>query len=110
MFSHVKTLFFLQTIVTAMNSLVPPVQLACRANQFRIEYILNLTNQKDFEFTPVCIMTISFGGWELGRENALTLCHLSFPIPFFGMSHTRIEQILQPEGAVYTFEVCHCSY
>ncbi|XP_053354175.1 guanine nucleotide-binding protein G(s) subunit alpha isoform X3 [Clarias gariepinus] len=34
-----------------MNSLVPPVQLACPGNQFRIEYILNLTNQKDFEFT-----------------------------------------------------------
>ncbi|KAF7711322.1 guanine nucleotide-binding protein G(s) subunit alpha isoform X2 [Silurus meridionalis] len=41
----------IETIVTAMNNLVPPVQLACPANQFRIEYILNLTNQKDFEFT-----------------------------------------------------------
>lgn len=51
-------LFFLQTIVTAMNSLVPPVQLACPANQFRIEYILNLTNQKDFEFTSVRITII----------------------------------------------------
>lgn len=64
-------LFFMQTIVTAMYSLVPPVQLACPANQFRIEYILNLTNQKDFEFTPVCIMIISFGG-------CCVLCALCF--------------------------------
>lgn len=50
----------MQTIVTAMNNLVPPVQLACPANQLRIEYILNLTNQKDFEFTPVRINIICF--------------------------------------------------
>uniref|UniRef100_A0A8C1CT34 Guanine nucleotide-binding protein G(s) subunit alpha n=1 Tax=Cyprinus carpio carpio TaxID=630221 RepID=A0A8C1CT34_CYPCA len=43
--------FPLQTIVTAMSVLVPPVQLACPANKFRIDYILNLANQKDFEFT-----------------------------------------------------------
>lgn len=36
-----------------MSVLVPPVQLACPANKFRIDYILNLANQKDFEFTPV---------------------------------------------------------
>lgn len=43
----------LQTIVTAMSMLVPPVQLACPANKFRIDYVLNLANQKDFEFTAV---------------------------------------------------------
>ncbi|XP_051567798.1 guanine nucleotide-binding protein G(s) subunit alpha isoform X1 [Myxocyprinus asiaticus] len=43
----------IDTIVTAMSMLAPPVQLACPANQFRIDYILNLANQKDFEFTPV---------------------------------------------------------
>uniref|UniRef100_A0A9J7Z3R1 Guanine nucleotide-binding protein G(s) subunit alpha n=1 Tax=Cyprinus carpio carpio TaxID=630221 RepID=A0A9J7Z3R1_CYPCA len=41
----------IETIVTAMSVLVPPVQLACPANKFRIDYILNLANQKDFEFT-----------------------------------------------------------
>ncbi|XP_061075059.1 guanine nucleotide-binding protein G(s) subunit alpha isoform X4 [Conger conger] len=40
----------IETIVTAMGTLVPPVQLANPENQFRIEYILNLANQKDFEF------------------------------------------------------------
>uniref|UniRef100_A0A8C7CLQ4 Guanine nucleotide-binding protein G(s) subunit alpha n=1 Tax=Oncorhynchus kisutch TaxID=8019 RepID=A0A8C7CLQ4_ONCKI len=39
------------TIVTAMSTLTPPVRLANPAHQFRIEYILNLVNQKDFEFT-----------------------------------------------------------
>uniref|UniRef100_A0A671K2H9 Guanine nucleotide-binding protein G(s) subunit alpha n=1 Tax=Sinocyclocheilus anshuiensis TaxID=1608454 RepID=A0A671K2H9_9TELE len=42
----------IETIVTAMSVLVPPVQLACPANKFRIDYIFNLANQKDFEFTP----------------------------------------------------------
>ncbi|XP_077054026.1 GNAS complex locus isoform X3 [Siphateles boraxobius] len=41
----------IETIVTAMSMLAPPVQLACQANKFRIDYILNLANQKDFEFT-----------------------------------------------------------
>ncbi|XP_030635936.1 guanine nucleotide-binding protein G(s) subunit alpha isoform X1 [Chanos chanos] len=45
----------IETIVTAMSTLVPPVQLACPANRFRIDYILNFKkesegNQKDFEF------------------------------------------------------------
>ncbi|XP_041080879.1 guanine nucleotide-binding protein G(s) subunit alpha-like isoform X1 [Polyodon spathula] len=41
----------IETIVAAMSTLTPPVQLASPENQFRIEYILNLVNQKDFEFT-----------------------------------------------------------
>uniref|UniRef100_A0A671QTX7 Guanine nucleotide-binding protein G(s) subunit alpha n=1 Tax=Sinocyclocheilus anshuiensis TaxID=1608454 RepID=A0A671QTX7_9TELE len=41
----------IETVVTAMSVLVPPVRLACPANKFRIDYILNLANQKDFEFT-----------------------------------------------------------
>lgn len=49
----------LQTIVTAMSMLVPPVQLACQANKFRIDYILNLANQKDFEFTTVSRKVLS---------------------------------------------------
>nr|XP_020472998.1 guanine nucleotide-binding protein G(s) subunit alpha isoform X3 [Monopterus albus] len=40
----------IETIVTAMSNLTPPVQLACPENQHQIEYILNLVNQKDFEF------------------------------------------------------------
>ncbi|KAJ8367550.1 hypothetical protein AAFF_G00314810 [Aldrovandia affinis] len=40
----------IETIVMAMTTLVPPVLLACPANQSRIEYILNLVSQKDFEF------------------------------------------------------------
>uniref|UniRef100_A0A665TE48 Guanine nucleotide-binding protein G(s) subunit alpha n=1 Tax=Echeneis naucrates TaxID=173247 RepID=A0A665TE48_ECHNA len=39
-----------QTIVAAMNALTPPCQLACPANQSRIDYVLNQVNQKDFEF------------------------------------------------------------
>uniref|UniRef100_A0A672GNX4 Guanine nucleotide-binding protein G(s) subunit alpha n=1 Tax=Salarias fasciatus TaxID=181472 RepID=A0A672GNX4_SALFA len=46
----VLSVCFQQTIVTAMSTLTPPVQLACPDNQYRIEYILNLVNQKDFEF------------------------------------------------------------
>lgn len=42
-----------QTIVTAMSTLTPPVQLACPENRYRIEYILNLVTQKDFEFPSV---------------------------------------------------------
>uniref|UniRef100_A0A669DW66 Guanine nucleotide-binding protein G(s) subunit alpha n=1 Tax=Oreochromis niloticus TaxID=8128 RepID=A0A669DW66_ORENI len=40
----------IETIVTAMSTLTPPVQLACPENQCRIEYILNFVNQKDFDF------------------------------------------------------------
>uniref|UniRef100_A0A3B4V954 Guanine nucleotide-binding protein G(s) subunit alpha n=1 Tax=Seriola dumerili TaxID=41447 RepID=A0A3B4V954_SERDU len=40
----------IETIVAAMNTLTPPCQLACPANQTRIEYVLNQVNQKDFEF------------------------------------------------------------
>lgn len=42
-----------QTIVTAMSTLTPPVQLACPENRHRIEYILNLVSQKDFDFPSV---------------------------------------------------------
>ncbi|XP_065135715.1 guanine nucleotide-binding protein G(s) subunit alpha isoform X2 [Paramisgurnus dabryanus] len=41
----------IETILSAMSTLAPPVQLACPANQFRSDYILHLANQKDFEFT-----------------------------------------------------------
>ncbi|MED6278187.1 hypothetical protein CHARACLAT_021115, partial [Characodon lateralis] len=40
----------IETIVTAMSTLTPPVQLACPENQYKIEYVLNLVNQKDFDF------------------------------------------------------------
>uniref|UniRef100_A0A3P9HL77 Guanine nucleotide-binding protein G(s) subunit alpha n=3 Tax=Oryzias TaxID=8089 RepID=A0A3P9HL77_ORYLA len=40
----------IETVVTAMNTLTPPVQLASPGNKHRVEYILNLVNQKDFEF------------------------------------------------------------
>ncbi|XP_075757246.1 guanine nucleotide-binding protein G(s) subunit alpha isoform X3 [Pelodiscus sinensis] len=42
----------IETIVTAMGNLAPPVELANPENQFRIEYILNLANQIDFDFPP----------------------------------------------------------
>lgn len=42
-----------QTIVTAMSTLTPPVQLACPENRHRIEYVLNLVSQKDFDFPSV---------------------------------------------------------
>ncbi|KAI5628966.1 guanine nucleotide-binding protein G(s) subunit alpha isoform X2, partial [Silurus asotus] len=41
----------IETIVAAMTTLAPPVQVACPENQRRIEYITNLPNQKNFEFT-----------------------------------------------------------
>lgn len=44
-----------QTIVTAMGNLAPPVELANAENQFRIDYILNLANQIDFDFPPVSV-------------------------------------------------------
>lgn len=45
----------MQTIVAAMNTLTPPCQLACSANQFRVEYVLGLINQKDFDFPSVSL-------------------------------------------------------
>lgn len=36
-----------------MGNLAPPVELAHPENQFRIDYILNLANQIDFDFPPV---------------------------------------------------------
>lgn len=43
----------LQTIVAAMSSLVPPVELANPENQFRVDYILSVMNVPDFDFPPV---------------------------------------------------------
>ncbi|KAJ8332695.1 hypothetical protein SKAU_G00424840 [Synaphobranchus kaupii] len=40
----------IETIVTAMSMLVPPVLLGCPTNKTSMEYILNLATQKDFEF------------------------------------------------------------
>uniref|UniRef100_A0A3B5M2X2 Guanine nucleotide-binding protein G(s) subunit alpha n=1 Tax=Xiphophorus couchianus TaxID=32473 RepID=A0A3B5M2X2_9TELE len=40
----------IETIVAAMNTLTPPCQLACPANQSWINYVLSLVNQKDFDF------------------------------------------------------------
>ncbi|XP_025060481.1 guanine nucleotide-binding protein G(s) subunit alpha isoform X1 [Alligator sinensis] len=42
----------IETIVTAMGNLAPPVELANPENQFRIDYILNLANQIDFDYPP----------------------------------------------------------
>ncbi|XP_061487132.1 guanine nucleotide-binding protein G(s) subunit alpha isoform X5 [Rhineura floridana] len=42
----------IETIVTAMGNLAPPVELANPENQFRIDYILNLASQIDFDFPP----------------------------------------------------------
>ncbi|XP_075427457.1 guanine nucleotide-binding protein G(s) subunit alpha isoform X4 [Ascaphus truei] len=41
----------IETIVTAMGNLAPPVELAKPENQFRIDYVLNLPNYKDFDFS-----------------------------------------------------------
>ncbi|KAM9296164.1 guanine nucleotide-binding protein G(s) subunit alpha isoform 1-T1 [Gastrophryne carolinensis] len=40
----------IETIVTAMGNLSPPVELASPDNQFRIDYISNLPSHKDFDF------------------------------------------------------------
>uniref|UniRef100_A0A7N5ZQL1 Guanine nucleotide-binding protein G(s) subunit alpha n=1 Tax=Anabas testudineus TaxID=64144 RepID=A0A7N5ZQL1_ANATE len=40
----------IETVVAAMSTLTPPCQLACPANQTRVDYVLNQVNQKDFEF------------------------------------------------------------
>ncbi|XP_060616217.2 guanine nucleotide-binding protein G(s) subunit alpha-like [Anolis sagrei] len=42
----------IETIVRAMESLKPPVELANPENQFRIDYILNVSSQPDFDFPP----------------------------------------------------------
>ncbi|XP_018092781.1 guanine nucleotide-binding protein G(s) subunit alpha isoform X3 [Xenopus laevis] len=55
----------IETIVTAMGNLSPPVELVNPENQFRIDYILNLPNYKDFEFSPVSAS---------GTLNVLDLC------------------------------------
>lgn len=43
----------IETIVAAMSSLVPPVELANPENQFRVDYILSVMNVPDFDFPPV---------------------------------------------------------
>ncbi|XP_044154612.1 guanine nucleotide-binding protein G(s) subunit alpha isoform X1 [Bufo gargarizans] len=43
----------IETIVTAMCILSPPVELAKPDNQFRIDYIANLPSHKDFDFPSV---------------------------------------------------------
>ncbi|XP_067320838.1 guanine nucleotide-binding protein G(s) subunit alpha-like [Anolis sagrei] len=40
----------IETIVRAMGRLEPPVELANPENQFRIDYILNVSSQPDFDF------------------------------------------------------------
>uniref|UniRef100_A0A3P9NUJ6 Guanine nucleotide-binding protein G(s) subunit alpha n=1 Tax=Poecilia reticulata TaxID=8081 RepID=A0A3P9NUJ6_POERE len=40
----------IETIVAAMNTLTPPCKSASPANQSRVNYILSLVNQKDFDF------------------------------------------------------------
>ncbi|XP_036915874.1 guanine nucleotide-binding protein G(s) subunit alpha-like isoform X2 [Sturnira hondurensis] len=42
----------IETIVAAMSSLVPPVELANPENQFRVDYILSVMNVPDFDFPP----------------------------------------------------------
>nr|XP_060616222.1 guanine nucleotide-binding protein G(s) subunit alpha-like [Anolis sagrei ordinatus] len=42
----------IETIVRAMGRLEPPVELANPENQFRIDYILNVSSQPDFDFPP----------------------------------------------------------
>ncbi|EMP35811.1 Guanine nucleotide-binding protein G(s) subunit alpha [Chelonia mydas] len=48
----------IETIVTAMGNLAPPVELANPENQFRIDYILNLANQIDFDFSPFFVVKV----------------------------------------------------
>ncbi|CAL8280008.1 unnamed protein product, partial [Boreogadus saida] len=40
----------IETIITSMSTLRPPVLLACPQNQHRLDYVLKLVSQKDFEF------------------------------------------------------------
>uniref|UniRef100_A0A803VJY0 Guanine nucleotide-binding protein G(s) subunit alpha n=1 Tax=Ficedula albicollis TaxID=59894 RepID=A0A803VJY0_FICAL len=63
----------IETIVTAMGNLAPPVELANPENQFRIDYILNLANQIDFDFPPVK----SLSGFRV------TSFSFFFPLPSF---------------------------
>ncbi|XP_061582732.1 guanine nucleotide-binding protein G(s) subunit alpha-like isoform X2 [Cololabis saira] len=48
----------IETIVAAMSTLTPPCKLACPANQFRIDYVLQQVNQ-DFEFPSKNLTTHS---------------------------------------------------
>ncbi|XP_068132000.1 guanine nucleotide-binding protein G(s) subunit alpha-like [Hyperolius riggenbachi] len=42
----------IETIIRTMGILSPPVELANPDNQFRLDYILNLPRNKDFDFPP----------------------------------------------------------
>lgn len=44
---------FLQTIVSAMSTLIPPVPLANPEDQFRIEYIKSIAPLSDFDYSQV---------------------------------------------------------
>ncbi|KAG7273268.1 hypothetical protein CRUP_009696 [Coryphaenoides rupestris] len=67
----------IETIVTAMSTLTPPVQLACPQNQHRIEYVLNLVSQKDFEFPSG---PYSADGWLLvTHRTSLGMCSKRLP-------------------------------
>lgn len=39
-----------------MSTLSPPIQLANPENQFRLDYIQDVSSQPDFEFTEVSYM------------------------------------------------------
>uniref|UniRef100_A0A4W3GJD5 Uncharacterized protein n=1 Tax=Callorhinchus milii TaxID=7868 RepID=A0A4W3GJD5_CALMI len=41
------------TIVSAMSTLIPPVQLANPQHQFRLDYIRSIAPLSDFEYTQV---------------------------------------------------------
>lgn len=45
--------FALQTIVSAMSTLIPPVPLANPEDQFRIEYIKSIAPLSDFDYSQV---------------------------------------------------------
>uniref|UniRef100_A0A4W4GTJ7 Guanine nucleotide-binding protein G(s) subunit alpha n=1 Tax=Electrophorus electricus TaxID=8005 RepID=A0A4W4GTJ7_ELEEL len=88
----------IETIVTAMSNLAPPVKLAYPANQFRIEYVLNLANQKDFEFTSEFYEHTKTlwqdegvrACFERSNEYQLIDCHASFSFCLSDLLRCRV--------------------
>ncbi|MBN3325173.1 NELFD factor, partial [Atractosteus spatula] len=89
----------IETIVTAMSTLAPPVQLACPDNQFRIDYILNLANQKDFEFPTTAARVLLASQCPLIKENTFVLKEDNSP------NGTALGPLLSPQN-VSPFSLC----
>ncbi|XP_075032904.1 guanine nucleotide-binding protein G(s) subunit alpha isoform X3 [Mixophyes fleayi] len=87
----------IETIVTAMGNLSPPVELANPDSQFRIDYITNLPSHKDFDFPSIWHGRDCMGNpIEDKRSACLEIC----PKEFY--EHTKA--LWQDEGVKACYE------